>query len=78
MDRINQGELAKLPGQRFSYTANDIGRESLLKSHRAPEVLGLVLHAQVMLLKNLDVANGLTNGTRGVVVSFAPVRSACR
>jgi ATP-dependent DNA helicase PIF1 len=36
----------------------------------APEVLELVIGAQVMLTKNIDVEAGLANGSRGVVVGF--------
>ena len=41
-----------------------------------PKVLQLKRGAQVMLLKNLDVAKGLSNGTRGVVVGFRPPAAA--
>jgi ATP-dependent DNA helicase PIF1 len=36
----------------------------------AEELLELSLHAQVMLLVNLDLEGGLVNGSRGVVVGF--------
>lgn len=36
----------------------------------APEILQLCEGAQVMLLKNLDIPNGLANGSRGVVTGF--------
>jgi ATP-dependent DNA helicase PIF1 len=36
----------------------------------APETLQLCVDAQVMLLKNLDLPNGLANGSRGVITGF--------
>lgn len=36
----------------------------------SPEVLQLCIGAQVMLLKNLDLANGLANGSRGIITDF--------
>lgn len=38
----------------------------------APEHLQLCVGAQVMLIKNLNVAAGLANGSRCVVIGFAP------
>lgn len=35
-----------------------------------PETIDLCVGAQVMLIANLSVENGLTNGSRGVVVAF--------
>ncbi len=45
-------------------------RRRVLKGMRAPEELDLRVGANVMLLHNLDVAGGLGNGTRGVIVGF--------
>lgn len=36
----------------------------------APETLQVCVGAQVMLLKNLDIPNGLANGSRGVITGF--------
>ena len=44
--------------------------EKFKKYCTAPEILQLCVGAQVMLLKNLDIPNGLANGSRGVVTSF--------
>jgi ATP-dependent DNA helicase PIF1 len=42
------------------------------KNCMAPKVLSLAVHAQVMLIKNLDVEAGLCNGSRGVITGFSP------
>ena len=45
-------------------------KEKFYKNCTAPKNLQLCIGAQVMLLKNLDLQNGLANGSRGVVTSF--------
>jgi ATP-dependent DNA helicase PIF1 len=44
--------------------------DRFLKNAAAPHQLQLCVGAQVMLLHNLDVPNGLANGSRGVVTGF--------
>ena len=44
--------------------------EKYKKNCNAPEVLNLCVGAQVMLLYNMDLLDGLVNGSRGVVTSF--------
>jgi len=44
--------------------------EKYKKNCNAPDVLQLCIGAQVMLLYNMDVIEGLVNGSRGVVIKF--------
>jgi ATP-dependent DNA helicase PIF1 len=74
VDNANNDELAKLPGHLVTYTAHD--SKSIVFEMQPPAVLHLKIGAQVMLVKNLDVQQGLVNGSRGVVVAFQPVVSA--
>lgn len=61
-------QLNALDGDVHVFVAHDIGPEDLLNRQvRAPQTLYLKIQAQVMLSKNLDVRNGLVNGSRGVV-----------
>lgn len=43
---------------------------TIISSCPAPQKLELKQGAEVILLKNIDPANGLVNGARGKVVSF--------
>lgn len=74
VDHYNLAALEKLPSEAVEYKAMDEGTDvylkQLQKNCQAPTSLILKKGAQVMLLKNLSVATGLVNGTRGVVDSF--------
>ena len=83
VDYINDEELdilAKDGRQFYEYVMETIlyynvsnksnVKDKFLKNCTAPEVLQLCVGAQVMLLKNLDIQNGLANGSRGVVTEF--------
>ena len=83
VDRVNNKELDKLAedGREFREYMMDVvvysgvsnkssAREKFMKYCTSPEVLQLCVGAQVMLLKNLDLPNGLANGSRGVITSF--------
>lgn len=71
VDAYNKMELDKLPGKSQNYYATDEGsdvwRQFFDKNSQAPSRLELKVGAQVILLKNLDTANGLVNGSVGVV-----------
>jgi ATP-dependent DNA helicase PIF1 len=81
VDRFNDIELDKLSqdGRQFYEYTMDIKlqgnnrinvAEKYKKYCNAPEELQLCKGAQVILLKNLDMPNGLVNGSRGVILSF--------
>ena len=85
VNRYNQQKLDALDSPAVDYASIDNGgalsihashvvEESYLyqlgKSCQAPARLTLKLGAQVMLVKNLSVSDGLVNDCRGVVVSF--------
>ena len=77
VDAMNESELRKLPATAANsrvYSAEDFGDDrhitNLRKNCPAVEILRLVVGAQVMLLKNLDVSRGLVNGSRGVIIGF--------
>ena len=80
---INDNELDKLAldGRQFYEYKMDIvvcsgvtNRSAVIEKFKkystTPEILQLCKGAQVMLLKNLDIPNGLANGSRGVVTGF--------
>ncbi|XP_074150934.1 ATP-dependent DNA helicase PIF1 [Sminthopsis crassicaudata] len=69
----NERRLQLLPGQVYNYEAVD-SNPDMVKTidSQCPvsHLLQLKLGAQVMLVKNLAVSQGLVNGARGVVVGF--------
>jgi ATP-dependent DNA helicase PIF1 len=82
VDEINEKELNSLNEENFFQYDMEIyffefvqNREQMMEKYRksslAPESLQLCVGAQVMLLCNLDLENGLANGTRGVVTGFS-------
>uniref|UniRef100_F7ET02 ATP-dependent DNA helicase PIF1 n=1 Tax=Monodelphis domestica TaxID=13616 RepID=F7ET02_MONDO len=69
----NERRLQQLPGQVHSYEAVDSDPtmvRTLDSQCPVSHLLQLKLGAQVMLVKNLAVSQGLVNGARGVVVGF--------
>ena len=76
VDEENRRGLAKIKSEQRNYLALDDGPEHHLKSLDrnclAPKNLQLKVGAKVMLLRNLDLSNGLCNGATGKVVAMRP------
>ena len=66
----NKEELAKNPSELVIYLSCDNGDPSLLDLI-APKTIELKLGAQVMLTVNHNVDEGLTNGSRGVIINLS-------
>ncbi|XP_045907580.1 ATP-dependent DNA helicase PIF1 [Micropterus dolomieu] len=75
VELTNENKLQQLPGSVRVFEALD-SDPALVKTIEAhspvSRLIQLKVGAQVMLTKNLDVARGLVNGARGVVVGFEP------
>jgi len=72
-DEINEFQLNELKGESKIYIALDSDSSMtymLDQQLPIPGKLVLKVGAQVMLLKNINVNNGLVNGARGVVINF--------
>ena len=74
VDRINQAELVKLPGEirsfHMSSTGDKLLTDGLKRGCLSPEQLDLKTGAIVMFTKN-DLEGRFVNGTLGVVTEFA-------
>ena len=75
VDAINRDKLKALQAESMVFEALDSTtrealQDALDRTCPAKRVLELKVGAQVMLLKNLNVARGRANGARGVVVRF--------
>ncbi|XP_038128037.1 ATP-dependent DNA helicase PIF1 [Cyprinodon tularosa] len=73
VELTNQNKLQQLPGTLRTFEALDSDPEQVktIDAHSpVSRLIQLKVGAQVMLTKNLDVARGLVNGARGVVVAF--------
>lgn len=74
VNKINSEQLAKLPGKVVSFNAKDTGSshytDALSSTCPANAWLRLKTGAQVILLRNISVEDGLCNGSRGVVARF--------
>ncbi|XP_044252471.1 ATP-dependent DNA helicase PIF1 [Tribolium madens] len=70
---INESKLDALSGEKQVFTSEDSPphlKKLLDQQTPIPHKLELKVGAQVMLLKNINIATGLVNGARGVVKSF--------
>ncbi|KAJ3624779.1 hypothetical protein MTP99_018376 [Tenebrio molitor] len=70
---INESKLEALEGDKQIFVAEDSDphlAKQLDQQTSVPNRLELKVGAQVMLLKNINLAAGLVNGARGVVKSF--------
>jgi ATP-dependent DNA helicase PIF1 len=78
VEEENAEKLKKLPGEIHVFSAHDSGPSWSLEAKKvstwsnAPSRLSLKIGAQVVLLKNIDIEQGLVNGSRGVIVGFSP------
>lgn len=78
VENINNMELDNLSkdGRQFYeyemiiQSKSTFNLEKLKKHCNAQEEVQLCIDAQVMLLKNIDIDNGLVNGSRGIVTQF--------
>ncbi|XP_067946292.1 ATP-dependent DNA helicase PIF1-like [Watersipora subatra] len=73
VDEINDNSLDCLPGECCVFTAQDSDpsmSKRLSDLCPASKEIRLKKGAQVMICKNIDVKEGLVNGTRGVVIGF--------
>jgi ATP-dependent DNA helicase PIF1 len=77
VDDINDKKLMSLPDSKLHCFEMDIEKDpdwpfsiSPAKHCNAKETLKLTKGAQVMLLYNKDIHNGLVNGSRGVITDF--------
>lgn len=71
---INESKLSNLKTEERIFKAQDSDSaytKQLDSQVMAPSQLTLKIGAQVMLLKNINVSEGLVNGARGVVSGFA-------
>lgn len=70
-DFLNRKMLAMVEGESRMYLAEDSGNETairLLEKLIIPKELELKIGARVMCLSNLDIENGVVNGSTGVAV----------
>lgn len=73
VDQINLNELAKIPGEIYTYQMTGSGKDGLIQSLKksclAPEILEIKKNARVMFVKN-DMEGKFVNGTLGIVEDF--------
>lgn len=75
VEAMNGRGIKNLDGKEYCFMASDNFTDDATKKHYGslftyPTSLVLKKGAQVMLLKNMDVENGLVNGSRGIITSI--------
>jgi ATP-dependent DNA helicase PIF1 len=72
VDAINNKELAAIKGKEYTFTAERFGKDNHLaffdKNCQAKKELVLKIGAQVCLVSNISVENGLVNGSFGKII----------
>lgn len=75
VSNINEDHFSKLVQDKkervVTYTVKSTMKNDKLKKYCLEPVIKLCKQAQVILTVNLDVENGLVNGSRGVVIGFS-------
>lgn len=71
-DQYNQDRSLRMPGVATRYTASDAGPTLTLNETRLAYELDLKVDMLCMLLHNIDVENGWTNGTMCVITAMLP------
>ncbi|XP_076181027.1 pif1 DNA helicase [Ptiloglossa arizonensis] len=72
-EEINEFQLNELKSESYVYAAQDSDQSMftiLNQQLPVPGKLVLKVGAQVMLLKNINISDGLVNGARGIVIKF--------
>ncbi|EIE84104.1 hypothetical protein G6F46_003564 [Rhizopus delemar] len=67
VDQYNKHKIRLASGRLFTFPSTDVGSEPALKDTALPSVLHVKIGAPVLLLDNLDVSNGWTNGTQCII-----------
>lgn len=70
VDQMNKDELYKNKNELVLYQSKDEKIYECNLDMIAPSIISLKVDAQVMLTVNINVENGLTNGSRGVVTKL--------
>ncbi|KAL3665744.1 hypothetical protein V7S43_019058 [Phytophthora oleae] len=70
--RTNTRALDELGSKKFNYLSADRGKTEFLSACPASAKLSLKMNARVLLIKTLNAARGLVNGSRGIVEGFTP------